>query len=403
MKYRIYLITTEGLNVNGFVFFTDEIKTLNVILKNNKVANIEIQGVYNKADISINKDYEKELEIIEVKSLKINNQDNTLKKMQTSIFKTFQERFHFTKSLENYLQKLKDYKIRTVIIEKIKINGNEIDIYSTNKYSQNILSLNNNSFKLEINMENIEYREYFLEKEIKIIEKNMKIKESLSNYTYLEAEESIKTFKSISLIYGCAHGRGYLMKKAKINPKNIYIADYFLKYFNDGRNLLEFKNSKPTREIVLNNRHDNIPYNLEEIIYDEFVKSNKTLKLLNELNSMKQIYKFFEYKTIFILHKVLENGGKIYFSLDYIISKKIYSCESSEKINLEKELARIIYNRKSIFYDKITSAELRSVIDKYDKCPNNLVFMLEGQAIVLNFKKIRPTVLSGYRYRKRSL
>lgn len=392
MKYRIYLITTENNNLNGFVFFTDEIKTLNVILKNNKAVNIKIQGTCDKTDISIDNDYERELEIIE----EINNQENILKEMYKSIFNILQERYYSRKTLEWYLQKLKDYKITTVIIEKIKIGGNEIDIYSTNTYSKNMLILNKNTYQLEIYMKAIEYKGDFLEKKIKIIEQNIEKKESLSNYTYLETAEIIKTFKSINLIYGIATDRVYLQKKAKRNQNNIYIADNFLQFFNELMPLLAFENNEATREKVLNGRHKNIPYNLEEIIYDEFIKNNETLKLISEIPNFKEMNidykkrrKFFEHKTIFILHKVLEHGGKIYFVLDGIIPKKTSSYKELKKINLEKGLAKIIYNSNNKYYSAITSAELRSIFDKYDKCPGNLIFMLEEHIVVIDFKKMK--------------
>lgn len=459
MKYRIYLFNSNNKELmydeelNGYVFFMDEIKGLNIsIEKIDKGITIEIDGNYDKEDISIENNYQNELELIEEIDLKLNNQEirdtQILNKIYESIFEILEERFYFKINLETYFQCFIEDKINTIVIEKIKKTGNEIDIYTTNLFSKNTLTYHNNKFKLQVFMKEIKYHGYFLEKKIETTIDNMlkkssfeKLKETfigkktelkiekmnptLNNYTYLENKEIIKTFKTINLVYGVSFprigGRNNLLNLAeKRDSKKFYIADNFLSYIDneDNRDLIElFKdydsNSEEIKELILERRHHNIPYSLEEIIYDKLFQDNK---IVNAVKDRLIIAQFWREKTTLILHKVLDNGGNIYFVLDDIIPRpdkskahqinkiqnnvpgvRMRSNQDSNlidykylknDIDLEEELVEI-YNKNYKQYNSITSFELKSIINTYEETPANLKFMLKEQVVVVNLKKIK--------------
>lgn len=456
MKYRIYLFNSNNKELmydeelNGYVFFMDEIKGLNIsIEKIDKGITIEIDGNYDKEDISIENNYQNELELIEEIDLKLNNQEirdtQILNKIYESIFEILEERFYFKINLETYFQCFIEDKINTIVIEKIKKTGNEIDIYTTNLFSKNTLTYHNNKFKLQVFMKEIKYHGYFLEKKIETIKDNMlkkssfekfkeifmgkktelkieKLNPTLNNYTYLENKEIIKTFKTINLIYGVSFprigGRNNLLNLAeRIDSKKFYIADNFLSYIDnkDNNDLIKlFKdydsNSEEIKEIILENRHPNIPYDLEEIVYDKLFQNEN---IVNIFKYDILPWEFWKEKTILILNKILESGGNIYFVLDDIIPRpeKTESEETNltqnntpivrmrssllgdyndlrKDFDLEEELVEI-YNRSYKNYNSVTSNELKSIINTYEETPANLKFMLKEQVVVVNLKKIK--------------
>lgn len=96
-------------------------------------------------------------------------------------------------------------------------------------------------------------------------------------------------------------------------------------------------------------------------------------------DKIEENYKvFFSNKTITLADKVLNSGGKIYFSLDGIGT----STDINGMTYLDKDkLKDILFNKDSKFYNTITSQELRFLYKNHLN-NNGLKFLVNKQVIV---------------------
>lgn len=161
---------------------------------------------------------------------------------------------------------------------------------------------------------------------------------------------------------------------------------------------LQFKSSDIYAEEILHIDKVNLDSNKElltELLKkDEVIDALKNIETLNNalLNSnlseeeldilydkIEENYKiFFSNKTITIADKVLNSGGKIYFSLDGIgTSTNKYGMTYLDKDKLKD----ILFNKDSKFYNTITSQELRFLYKNHLN-NNGLKFLVNKQVIV---------------------
>ena len=236
-------------------------------------------------------------------------------------------------------------------------------------------------------------------------------------------------FSDSILIYGAGpdengnKNRDKLVLEVKTNEKNPLIADSFLDNFNshhipedreneymtdDLKKLVNLlKNDRLISQEVLNDISkykesidemfltNKVSPELNKEILEEFIKNpeiknifNKIEKLNNELEfnkdnqdevieKIEEEYKnFFSKKTIYIADKILTTGGKIYFTLDGVATDFI---DSKLTFNQEK-LEKILFDRNSEFYNKVTSEELRFLYNNHLKNPN-LKFIINRQVV----------------------
>lgn len=161
---------------------------------------------------------------------------------------------------------------------------------------------------------------------------------------------------------------------------------------------LQFKSSDIYAEEILHIDKVNLDSNKElltELLKkDEVIDALKNIETLNNaiLNSnlseeeldvlydkIEENYKiFFSNKTITIADKVLNSGGKIYFSLDGIgTSTNKYGMTYLDKDKLKD----ILFNKDSKFYNTITSQELRFLYKNHLN-NNGLKFLVNKQVII---------------------
>lgn len=161
---------------------------------------------------------------------------------------------------------------------------------------------------------------------------------------------------------------------------------------------LQFKPSDIDTEKILHIDKVNIDSNKELLIEllkkDEVIDALKNIEELNNAISSNNLseekldilydkieenYKvFFSNKTITLADKVLNSGGKIYFSLDGIGT----STDINGMTYLDKDkLKDILFNKDSKFYNTITSQELRFLYKNHLN-NNGLKFLVNKQVIV---------------------
>ncbi|MGL4865828.1 MAG: hypothetical protein ACRC4T_22250 [Cetobacterium sp.] len=271
-------------------------------------------------------------------------------------------------------------------------------------------------------------------------EEGLKIEKSFKSTTgNLEDPRAVSKpdFKDVNLIYGARsneaeENRDKLVLTVKTNKEAPLIADSYLDTLNtyrikddyvymtkDLKNIieslnennrndlneeilkkaLEYKKSDEISEKYLSldkvNENSNLEIMKELLKKEEVVKSLKEIKKISDLiesNSKlteseidgleekieKEYEKFFTYKTITIAEKVLNSGGKIYFTLDTVATSR----DEQGKLYLDTEkLESVLFDSSSEHYSTITSQELRVMYENYLENPG-LKFLIDGQVIV---------------------
>ncbi|PAF42919.1 hypothetical protein BKH45_02300 [Helicobacter sp. 11S03491-1] len=93
--------------------------------------------------------------------------------------------------------------------------------------------------------------------------------------------------------------------------------------------------------------------------------------------------RFFEAKTKEVLKQVLDNGGKIYFNLDEIVTN--YKPHADEILNVDLTKLKNIFKPDYEYYKSVTSGELRYIYENYREHPN-LKWTIKKQVIENPFK-----------------
>ncbi|MDE6885786.1 MAG: hemagglutinin repeat-containing protein [Helicobacteraceae bacterium] len=140
----------------------------------------------------------------------------------------------------------------------------------------------------------------------------------------------------------------------------------------------------------------------EESPYPDIKSSNLTQIEKNLFDKYSSIITdsseetFFYNKTISVLDNTINNGGKIYFTLDGIVNEIYNDWSVSNDINFSK-LEEALFDKSSQYYNSITSQELRYVYDNYRDHPNIKFFI--GDHIIENPLKYLNKDKYRYKYK----